>query len=165
MGTILKLRKYIIWGILFYIFTMFMMYVGFNSTYKNMEQIEDTPEQMQIEVAQSTKVNGRIFGKVTSTEENDLNGKYIKIQIYDKRDELIGVKYLKIEDTQINEPKKFVVYFTAENIKSYKVELLDDNDEIRNEMQLLPEYLREVFTVKELARTALLGYVILSIFM
>ena len=116
MDRIKTFGKYVIWIILFYLFTMLMTYIGFNSAYRNMEQETDLPKQIKIDVAQSTKVNGRIFGEVTSTEENDLNGKYIKVQIFNRRDALVGTKYLKIEDAKINEPKKFVVYFTAENI-------------------------------------------------
>ena len=79
MGRLKTFGKYILWIILFYLFTMLMTYIGFNSAYQNMEQEVDFPKQVKVDVAQSTKVNGRIFGEVTSTEENDLNGKYIKI--------------------------------------------------------------------------------------
>ena len=81
---------------------MLLTYVGFNSAYRNIDSKYNIPEQIKIDIAQTTKVNGRIFGEVTSTEDNDLNGKYIEIQIYNKKDEIIGIKYLKIEDTNIN---------------------------------------------------------------
>lgn len=160
MDTIKTLGKYIILIILFYLFTMLMTYIGFNSTYKNMENKVETTSTVKIDLAQSTKVNGRIFGEVTSTEENDLNGKYIKIQIYDRRNELVGAKYLKIEDAKINEPKKFVSYFTAENVESYSVEIVDDSAELQNEIKSVSEIFKGIFTDKELTKSLVWAYVL-----
>ena len=160
MERLKTFRKYIIWIILFYLFTMLMTYIGLNSTYKEMEKNTETPSQVKIDIAQSTKVNGRIFGEITSTEENDLNGKYIKIQIYDRRNELIGAKYLKIEDVKINEPKKFVSYFTAENVESYSVDIVDDSTELQNEIKSMAELFKGVFTEKELTKSLVWAYVL-----
>ena len=77
-------------------------------------------------MAQSTSVNGRIYGDVTSTEKNNLNGKYMKVDIFNKRDKLIGTKYLKLENLNLNEPRKFAVNFTADNIKKYEIDIVDD---------------------------------------
>ena len=160
MGRLKTFGKYILWIILFYLFTMLMTYIGFNSAYQNMEQEVDLPKQTKVDVAQSTKVNGRIFGEVTSTEENDLNGKYIKIQIYNNRDELVGVKYLKMEDLKTNEPKKFVAYFTAENVGSYSIDIVDDSAELPNEMKSFSEIFKGVFTDKELTKALVWAYVL-----
>ena len=65
MGRLKTFRKYIIWIILFYLFTMLMTYIGFNSSYKNIESDVETPSQTKIDIAQSTKVNGRIVQKKT----------------------------------------------------------------------------------------------------
>ena len=160
MDRIKTFGKYVIWIILFYLFTMLMTYIGFNSTYRNMEQETDLPKQIKIDVAQSTKVNGRIFGEVTTTEENDLNGKYIKIKIYDRRDELVGVKNLKMQDLNINEPKKFIAYFTAENVKTYSIDIVEDNAELQNEIQSLSDTLKGVFKDKELTKSLVWAYVL-----
>lgn len=164
MGKLKKFRKYIIWIILMYIFTMAMTYIGFNSTYENMEVKTDIPEQIKIDIAQSTKVNGRIFGEVTSTEENDLNGKYIRVEIYNRKDKTVGIKYLKIENTNINEPKKFIVYFTAENVESYKIEIVEDSEELQLEIKSMVEKFKDVFTDKELVRGLIWTYVLWTVF-
>lgn len=142
--------KYVLWIIAFYIFTMICAYVGFNATYQDINSIGTMPEQMTIDIAQATKVNGRIYGKVTSKQENDLNGKYIKVQIYTKKGKLTGTKFLKIENTQINEPKKFAVTFTAENIGYYKVDILDDSEDVQEEIESLRDLYKDVFTDEEL---------------
>ena len=160
MDRLKTFRKYIIWIIIFYIFTVAIRYIGFNSTYKNIELKNDISEQIKIDIAQATKVNGRIFGEVTSTEENDLNGQYIKIEIYNLREELIGVKYLKIEGTNQNEPKKFVTYFTAENIGYYSIEIMKDNEELQRNMKTASEMFKDVFADKELTKSLIWAYVI-----
>lgn len=160
MGRLKTFRKYIIWVILCYLFTMLMTYIGLNSTYKDMEKNAEIPSQVKIDIAQATKVNGRIFGEVTSTEENDLNGKYIKIQIYNKKNELVGAKYLKIEETKINEPKKFVSYFTAENVETYSIDIVDDSDELQSEIKSMSELFKGVFKEKELTKSLIWAYVL-----
>ena len=164
MGRLKTFRKYIIWIILFYLFTMLMTYIGFNSSYKNIESDVEIPAQTKIDIAQSTKVNGRIFGEVTSTEENDLNGKYIKVQIFNRRDALVGTKYLKIEDSKITEPKKFVVYFTAENVEKYKIEILEDSEELQKDIKSVSEMFKDVFTDKELSKSLIWAFVLWAIF-
>ena len=164
MGRLKTFGKYILWIILFYLFTMLMTYIGFNSAYQNMEQEVDLPKQVKVDVAQSTKVNGRIFGEVTSTEENDLNGKYIKIQIYNNRDELVGVKYLKMENLKTNEPKKFVAYFNLENVASYSVDIVDDSAELQERIKSVTEIFKDVFTDKEIAKSLVWAFVLWGIF-
>lgn len=157
--------KYVVWIILFYIFTMICTYVGFNATYQDINSIGTMPNQITMDIAQATKVNGRIYGKVTSSQENDLNGKYIKVQIYTKSGKLTGTKFLKIENTQINEPKKFAVTFTAENIGFYKIEILDDSEEVQKEILTLSDLYKEVFTDEELKMYAIVTLVLSLIFM
>ena len=135
MGRLKTIRTYIIWIIAFYIFSSVMIYIGLNATYKNILQKGNLPEQVNVDLAQATKVNGRIYGEVTSTIKNDLNGKYIKVEIYDKDVEVVGQKYLKIEGTNINEPKRFKVNFVTDGVKSYKIEILDDTPELQEEIE------------------------------
>ena len=54
--------KYIIWFVLFFFFSNFIINVGLNSSYKNIER-RDSIEQVQIKQAQATLVNGRIFDR------------------------------------------------------------------------------------------------------
>lgn len=154
MGRIKTFAKYIIWLVAFYLFAMLMMYIGLNSSYKNIELSDENSEQIKIDIAQATKVNGRIYGEITSTEENNLNDKYIKVQIYNKKDELIGTKYLKIENTVVNEPKKFIVYFSAENIEKYSVDIVENAEKEKEETDIL---YKRVFTDEELKQYAIIG--------
>lgn len=150
MERLKTFRTYIVLIIVFYLFTMIITFIGLNATYKNINLRKDLPEGLSINMAQATSVNGRIYGEVLSSEQNNLEGKYIKVNIFTKKGNHIGTKYIKIENTNINEPKKFAVFFTADNIKSYTVELLEDTEEVRNQCDLSKELFGDIFTDEEL---------------
>lgn len=160
MGRLKTFRKYIIWIVAFYLFSMLITYVGLNSTYKDISTSNELSDQVKVDIAQATKVNGRIYGEVTNSEENNLNGKYLKVKIYDKKGELRGEKFLKIENTEINVPKKFMVYFTSENIESYSVDIVDDSEETQTEIKSVAELFKDVFTDKELGKSVIMTFVL-----
>ena len=160
MDRLKTFLKYVLWVVAFYIFAMLLTYIGLNATYKNMDFSGTLPEEVNIILAQSTKVNGRIYGEITSSEENNLEGKYIKVQIFNRKDALTGTKYLKIENTEVNVPKKFQVMFTAENVKYYTVEILEDTEETRQKAIQAKSIFEEVFTNEELKGTSILALIL-----
>ena len=160
MGRLKTFRTYIVLIIVFYLFTMIITFIGLNATYKNINLTEDLPEGLSINLAQATSVNGRIYGEVLSSEQNNLEGKYIKVDIFTKKGNDMGTKYIKIENTNINEPKKFAVFFTADNIKYYTIEVLDDTEEVRKQSDLVKELFGDVFTEEELKAVAILTLII-----
>ena len=160
MGRMQTFGKYVLWIIGFALFTMFCTYVGLNATYKNIINRTDLPENVNINMAQATKVNGRIYGEVTSTDENNLEGKYIKIDIYTRNLAKLGTKYIKIENTKINEQKKFVAFFTADKISNYNIEIVDDTEEVRKEIELVKELYKDVFTDEELKAITIIGLIL-----
>ena len=163
MGRLKTFRTYILLLVGFYIFSVVFTYIGLNATYKNINLIETLPNQVNINLAQATTVNGRIYGEITSTQENNLNGKYIKINIYTKTGNFAGTKYLRIEETNLNEPKKFAVYFTAENIGNYTVEILDDSEEVQKEVNTAIDLYKDIFTDEELRTYAIVTLVLVLI--
>ena len=160
MGRLKTFRTYILLLVGSYIFSVVFTYIGLNATYKNINLIETLPNQVNINLAQATTVNGRIYGEITSTQENNLNGKYIKINIYTKTGNFAGTKYLRIEETNLNEPKKFAVYFTAENIGNYTVEILDDSEEVQKEVNTAIDLYKDIFTDEELRTYAIVTLVL-----
>lgn len=155
MKRLKTFRNYIIFLIAFYIFSSVCIYVGFNATYKDIYFTGNVPDEVLVELAQATKVNGRIYGKVTSTENNNLNGKYIKIQIYSKKGQILGEKYLEITGTQINEPKKFKATFTADDVKYYNIEIVDNTEETQEQINIAKRLWDKVFTDDELTGGAI----------
>lgn len=127
MDKMKKITKYVVLIIALYFFSKFLIYIGLNATYKNIKVTGKVPEQINIEYAQATKVNGRILGKVINKNEN-INGKYIKTDIYDAKNILLGTKYLDIQDIKENEERKFAVFFKKNSVDHCEVSIVDHKD-------------------------------------
>ena len=128
MSQLKKVLKYVILILAIYFFSKFLIYIGLNATYRDIYIEENIPSQIKIEYAQATKVNGRILGKISNNGEN-LNGKYIKTNIYNSNNELLGTKYISIEGLSNEETKKFAVYFKKDNVDHCEVSIIDKKDE------------------------------------
>ena len=126
MSTMKKFAKYVIWLILFWILSDILIYYGINSTYKAISSKSEPISQISVEKAETTKVNGRISGTVTNSEENDLSGKYLKIDLYAESGNLLGTNYLSIGNLRANETKNFETYFKIQDVKSYDVGIVDE---------------------------------------
>ncbi len=132
--------KYVIWLVLFIVFSEFIINVGLNSSYKDITR-KDNISQISVYQAQATLVNGRIRGLATNTAENDLNGKYIRFDIYSKRDVLLGRKYIQVKDLDIGSSQVFEFYFELNEVKSFEVSIVDVKEDDDLELELLPKEL------------------------
>lgn len=128
MDNVKKILKYVILILAIYFLTKFLVYIGFNATYRDIKVEGNIPEQINVEYAQATKVNGRILGKIKN-ENNDLNGKYIRADIFNKNNELVGTKYLEISQINKDETKKFAVFFKKDSVDHCKLSIVDHKDE------------------------------------
>ena len=95
MDKIKKYAMYFVLVIAFFIFSDFLIYVGLNSSYRDIQR-QDSVEEVSIYQAEATKVNGRIRGLIQNPNGEDLNGKYIEVDLYSKRDVFLGRKYIQI---------------------------------------------------------------------
>ena len=164
MSRLKTLEKYAIWVIAFFIFSTVISYIGLNATYKNIESTGEIPGGVKINLSQATKVNGRILGEVTSTEGNDLNGKYLRVDIFSKNDNFAGTKYLKLDNLNTNEPRKFAVYFTADNIKYFTIDVLDYSEQLEDEEIRIRNLYKEVFMDEDLKTTAIIALLLVAMF-
>lgn len=117
--------KYVLWIVLFYIFSNFLIFFGVNSTYKNINIKGTVPEQVKVNVAEATLVNGRIKGAITNSE--NISDKYVKLNFYSDTGSLAGIKYIKVSECENN---NFEFYFRLNYIESYSVELVDEASDI-----------------------------------
>ena len=67
--------------------------------------------------------------KPSNNEENNVNGKYIKAEIYDEMNNIDEVQYLKIEDVKYNDRKMFKIFFNTDNAKAYKIYLVNEKNQ------------------------------------
>lgn len=119
--------KYALWALGLYIFTAILVFVGFNLNYKDIQCNNAMPEQISIEKAEVTSKSGRIYGYVSNIKENNVNGKYIKVEIYNTDNEKDEIQYLKIDDVKYGEKKMFKVFFKTDNAKYCDINIVDND--------------------------------------
>ena len=155
MDTMKKFAKYAIWLILFWILSDILIYYGINSTYKAILPKSEQISQISVENAEATKVNGRISGTVANNEENDLSGKYIKIDLYANSGNLLGTNYLSIGNLRTNETKNFETYFKIQDVKFYDVSIA---------VEAVEEDTTDLFMSEDLTRWGVLALLTYMIF-
>lgn len=131
------MQKIILWiAILIGVFILsdFLINVGINSTYKDIVR-DDTNSQVVVYQADATYVNGRIRGIIKGAEKGQ--AKYLKVELYSKRDVLVGRNYVELQDLKKEDTQAFELLFRANDVASYKVSMVDEK-EAGDEIEILP---------------------------
>ena len=127
MAGVKKYIKYVIWVILGYAFSSFLIFVGLNANYKSIELRGELPNQVIVKKAEATKEQGRIYGLVKNKKDVNLNNKYLKISIFNSSNEEINTNYLKIEGLKNEEEKMFKNTFSSKGAKYYEIKIVENN--------------------------------------
>lgn len=138
MDRMKTLAKYVIWLVLFYIFSNFMIYLNIESTYQNIGRKDNLP-QVTVYQAQATKVNGRIKGSIYNSEANKITNKYLRIDLYSERDVFLGSKYIDVSTMRDSETRNFEEYFKVQDVDYYEMKFVDEKEEGE-----LPEMLKDL---------------------
>ena len=138
MDRMKTLTKYVLWVILFYIFSNLMIYLNIETTYQNIGR-KDNLSQVTVYQAQATKINGRIKGTIYNGTENKVTNKYIRIDLYSERDNYLGSKYIDVSNMRDNETRNFEIYFKVQGVDYYEIKLTDEKEEGE-----LPEIVRDL---------------------
>ena len=136
-----RLKTFLIYAlliVLFFIFSEFLINVSLQAAYNDITRRDNT-EQVQIQEAQATLVNGKIKGTIKNSEQDYLTGKYVKIDLYSKRDNLLGTKYIEINTTETQNTQDFSMYFELTDVESYNISIVDQKEE--GELDLIPDEL------------------------
>lgn len=131
------MQKIIIWVLILigvFIFSDFLINVGINATYKDITRKNENP-QIVVYQAEATYVNGRIRGLIKNPKE--IQEKYLKVEMYSKRNVSLGVGYIEIEHAQ--EEQAFEILFKATDVATYKIETVNEKDKIENKLEILPK--------------------------
>ena len=126
MDRIKTFAKYAIWLILFWILSDILIYLGINSTYKDIEQRGETPVGIEIIQMQATTVNGRAKIKAN---DSTLSGKFLKIDLYSSTGVTLGKQYIDIGNLKENESKEIETYFKISEVRSYSITVVDEMGE------------------------------------
>lgn len=129
-------QKIVIWILILiavFVLSDFLIYVGLNSTYKDIAREDNNTQQIVVYQADATAVNGRIRGVFKNTEK--MQDKYLKIELYSKRDVLVGKSFIEIEN---DEAQFFELLFKANEVASYKIQTVKEKEE-GAELEILPK--------------------------
>lgn len=138
MDRMKTLAKYVIWIVLFYIFSNLMIYLNLESTYQNIGR-KDNLQQVTVYQAQATKVNGRIKGSIYNSEAHKITNKYLRIDLYSERDVFLGSKYIDVSTMRDSETRNFEEYFKVQDVDYYEMKFVDKKEEGE-----LPEMLKDL---------------------
>jgi hypothetical protein len=139
--------KYAIWIVLFFFFSNLIISVGLNSSYKKMRTASNNnmPKEVEIIEAESTLVNGKIKGKIKYDEEQDIEGKYLRMDFLSKRDNVVGTKYIPITANKENPVQDFNAFFELQDVTSYKTSIVDQKEV--GEIKFIPEEMKRKDTI------------------
>lgn len=155
MEAFSTMKKILIWILILigvFVLSNFLIYVGLNSTYQDIER-KDNKSQIVVYQADATSVNGRIRGIIK--EPGQIQAKYLKMELYTKRDVLAGRSYVEIEDGENNETQPFELLFKANNVAYYKIETVNEKEE-GTELEILPKDLTKSEIILATALTFLI---------
>ena len=128
MDRMKTLAKYVIWLVLFYIFSNLMIYLNIESTYQNIGRKDNLP-QVTVYQAQATKVNGRIKGSIYNSEAHKITNKYLRIDLYSERDVFLGSEYIDVSTMRDSETRNFEIYFKVQDVDYYEMKFVDEKEE------------------------------------
>lgn len=137
MDRMKTLAKYVLWLVLFFIFSEIMININLESTYKDIGR-KDRVEQVTVYQADATKINGRIKGTINNAS-NTIKNTYLRIDLYSERDNFLGSKYIDVSNMRENETRDFEVYFKIQDVKYYEMKFTDEKQEGE-----LPEMLQDL---------------------
>lgn len=81
-------------------------------------QIEDVD-------ARATNVNGYMTFRVTNNSNNN-EDKYIKIDLYNKKKNLVATKYILLEDFEKNSSKDYKIKIKGQQIRNYDISIVNE---------------------------------------
>lgn len=141
MSKVKKIFTYVLWLIGFFILSEILINVSLNSSYKPIGRKDSTPN-INVYQAEATKVNGRIRGIATNTGTPDIQGKYIKIDIYSPRDVKLGTKYIDLSNLKTGETDSFEVFYKLQDTSYYNVSIVDEMEEVDDKPFFSQDFVR-----------------------
>lgn len=141
--------KYLVIFVLFYIFSNIMIYLNIRATMQEIEKgdIEFRNPQVIIEEAKGSKVNAVIRGKIKKDKEQEVQFKYIRIDLLSERGNVLNSRYIDLENLEKGEETEFAIRTNTENVAGYKLVLTDikDTTDLQIKMQEVSDMLYAAF--------------------
>ena len=119
----------------FFVLSDVLINVSLNTSYHIITR-KDNLEQVVINQAEATQVNLRIKGTVTNLVENPITLKYMRVDFYSERDNLVGSRYIDVSNLKENESMDVEINLRLDDIDSYSISFT--NDKSTEEVDWLP---------------------------
>ena len=119
----------------FFVLSDVLINVSLNTSYHTITR-KDNLEQVVINQAEATQVNLRIKGTVTNLVENPITLKYMRVDFYSERDNLVGSRYIDVSNLKENESMDVEINLRLDDIDSYSISFT--NDKSTEEVDWLP---------------------------
>lgn len=141
--------------IAFFFFSNIMINIALKCTYDPMDVYLSVEEgqEVTIEESKATYVNGIVEGKLKNNTETDIKDKYIKLEMYTRKDNPLGTKYIHIAYLKQGEELKFKMGFKLTNAYKAKISIIDESG--------VDTTNSEAFTSEELGTLAILSLIVL----
>ena len=125
-----NLKRWILWGVLLFVFTGVCTIVCVKSFYRPIKTYEIQAEYpvVTVDEAKQTSANGYIKGTVKNPGEEEIKGKYIKFTFYTKNNVDIGKEYVEIGSLQPQETKTYEAKFQYSNVERFVVTITDSKE-------------------------------------
>lgn len=113
--------------ILFFIFSNVMINIAIKSTYNSIHADIILEDNLKIDIseAKATAVNGYVKGNVKNVGTL-VDKTYVKIDLYSKRDVLLGTKYVEINNINKDETRDFNMGFCFNEVEYTKISIVDE---------------------------------------
>lgn len=148
MDKMKKFALYLLLLIAFYLFSNFMINAFLKVSYSDMHgydiNIEAEKLFVDISEAKSSKRNGYINGMLKNNSDANIENKYLKVTLLTKNKKTMGEKYVKIDKIEPGEVRKFEIKFDEDNVKSFKIDLVDEKPEEEDFIELVKNNAKEL---------------------
>lgn len=128
MNRMKTFLKYLIAIVLLYFISNFLISYFLESNYKSLEssKIETENYDITIKEAKATNANGQLSGQINKKEDASESNEFLKVDFYNKRDNLLGTKYIDVSNLHSGESKDFNVDFNYQDVSKYVVTTVEE---------------------------------------
>lgn len=127
MNTFKKFIRYIIIGILLFLFVTFASTQFVKQTYHEIKSsVETSSPEIMIQEAKATNVNGYAKGIINNNTSSDMNEIYLKADLYGITGTYLGTKQLDLGSFKQDEAKEFYINFKSSEVEEVKLSLTNE---------------------------------------
>lgn len=154
-----RMKKFFLYAFLiaaFWIFSDILIYLSINSSYANVEaRVFAISPEISVGESKATYVSGFIKGNIKNNTDTIMNNKYLKIELYSKRDVKLGTKYVKIENLEAGKNQNFEMWYKFTDVEYANITVTDSIENVAEE-----EFLSQKTTTYLVIGTLLVLYFI-----